>query len=314
MGEAIIMSKKKSKKKNAGPPQPMIQLSQCMIVKNEEKNIEKALGWAKRISTEQIVVDTGSTDKTVEIAERLGAKVFHFEWINDFSAAKNFAIEQATGNWIAFLDADEYFSDIDAKKLLIFLKRIQSDSQMRANYHALNCAIVNVDDNGQPETTFDQERVFRNLPSVRYIGRVHERLDIDKANIVEVDEIKIIHTGYSKASLKETGKVIRNVELLRIELADSPDSLDIKAYLADSLQMSEDEKDQAEAGELFLEVIAGGKNVVPDLLKKAYIHHIGKTIDDPGKKAECLDLCKKACEVIYGDKELERLYARVKGL
>ena len=92
-----------------------IKLSQCMIVKNEEKNIRQALSWAKGIAFEQIVVDTGSTDKTVEIAEEMGAKVYHFTWIDDFSAAKNFAIEQATGDWIAFLDADGYFKSEDVK-------------------------------------------------------------------------------------------------------------------------------------------------------------------------------------------------------
>ena len=71
-----------------------VRLSQCMIVKNEEENIERALSWGKDIMYEQIVVDTGSTDRTVEIAERLGAKVYHFEWIDDFAAAKNYAIEQ----------------------------------------------------------------------------------------------------------------------------------------------------------------------------------------------------------------------------
>ena len=133
------MSGKKKKKKNAGPPLPMIRLSQCMIVKNEEKNIERALGWAKSVAFEQIVVDTGSTDRTVEIAEKMGAKVYHFAWINDFSAAKNYAIEQATGNWIAFLDADEFFTPVDAKKLILYLKNIHSDPEMRKNYLALNC-------------------------------------------------------------------------------------------------------------------------------------------------------------------------------
>ena len=90
-----------------------ISISQCMIVKNEEKNIRRALSWAKEIVQEQVVVDTGSTDRTVEIAESMGAKIFHFEWCDDFSAAKNYAIEQATGDWIAFLDADEYFTPED---------------------------------------------------------------------------------------------------------------------------------------------------------------------------------------------------------
>ena len=85
------------------------KISQCMIVKNEEANIERALSWGKGVVSEQIVVDTGSTDRTVEIAERMGAKIYHFEWIDDFAAAKNFAISKAKYEWIALLDADEYF-------------------------------------------------------------------------------------------------------------------------------------------------------------------------------------------------------------
>ena len=307
------MSKKKSKKKNAGPPQPMIQLSQCMIVKNEEKNIEQALTWAKRTAFEQIVVDTGSTDRTIEIAERMGAKVFHFEWVNDFSAAKNFAIEQASGNWIAFLDADEYFTPIDTKKLMIFLKRIMSDPHMKANFHVINTAWTNVDEEGRRMSTQDQERIFRNLPSVRYIGRIHERLGVEKDNIVEVDEIEIIHTGYSKTALKETGKAERNVKMLRVELQENPDDLNIKSYLADSLKMSEDEKDQAEADTLFGEVIDGGDKVIPDLLKKAYLHYIKKILGVAGKEKECIALCERACKAVPDDTDLESIYVQAKG-
>ena len=100
-----------------------MRLSQCMIVKNEERNIEKALSWGKGIVWEQIVVDTGSTDRTVELAEKMGAKVFYFPWQDDFSAAKNFAISKASGDWVAFLDADEYFPLEEAKKLMPLLER-----------------------------------------------------------------------------------------------------------------------------------------------------------------------------------------------
>ena len=88
-------------------------LSQCMIVKNEEKNIRNALSWGREIADEQIVVDTGSSDQTMEIAREMGAKVYSFPWTEDFSAAKNFAIRKARGQWIAFLDADEYFGEED---------------------------------------------------------------------------------------------------------------------------------------------------------------------------------------------------------
>ena len=106
-----------------------MKISQAMIVKNEEKNIEKALSWGKGIVAEQIVVDTGSTDRTVEIAEKMGAKVVYFPWQDDFALAKNFAISQCQYTWIALLDADEYFDEEDAKKLPNLLKKVDKDSR-----------------------------------------------------------------------------------------------------------------------------------------------------------------------------------------
>ena len=84
-----------------------MKISQAMIVKNEEKNIERALSWGKGVVSEQIVVDTGSTDRTVELAKSMGAKVFSFPWRDDFSLARNFAIEKCKYPWIVMLDADE---------------------------------------------------------------------------------------------------------------------------------------------------------------------------------------------------------------
>ena len=94
-----------------------VRISQCMIVKNEEANIERALTWGKGIVSEQIVVDTGSTDRTMEIARQMGAIVYKFPWLDDFSAAKNFAISKARYEWVAFLDADEYLAPGDGEKV-----------------------------------------------------------------------------------------------------------------------------------------------------------------------------------------------------
>ena len=110
-------------------------ISQCMIVKNEEKNIRRALSWGKDIMCEQIVVDTGSSDRTVEIAREMGAKIFSFPWINDFAAAKNFAIDQAKGDWIAFLDADESFTPEDAAKIPEILEYVGDDVDGASTSH-----------------------------------------------------------------------------------------------------------------------------------------------------------------------------------
>ena len=100
-----------------------MKISACVIVKNEEKNIQQWLSCMKDIADEMIVVDTGSGDRTVELAKAGGARVYHFKWRNDFSAAKNYALDRATGDWIFFLDADEYFSESTRKRIRSLLER-----------------------------------------------------------------------------------------------------------------------------------------------------------------------------------------------
>ena len=88
-----------------------------MIVKNEEKNIIRALQGVKPLVDEMIVVDTGSTDRTKKIAKVFGAKVYDFQWTDSFSDARNFSLSKATGDWILVLDADEVISERDYGKL-----------------------------------------------------------------------------------------------------------------------------------------------------------------------------------------------------
>ena len=174
------------------------KISQCMIVKNEEANIERALSWGKGVVSEQIVVDTGSTDRTVEIAERMGAKIYHFEWIDDFAAAKNFAISKAKYEWIALLDADEYFLEEDAKKLLFYVRQLQNK-----DYDAILSSWVHLNNENQVMAVGTQSRVFRNRPGLRYVGRVHETImAVDGSNFKFVDgvnELAIYHLGYGKS-------------------------------------------------------------------------------------------------------------------
>ena len=148
-----------------------MKLSQCMIVKNEEQNIERALSWGKGIVCEQIVVDTGSTDRTIEIAKQMGAKVYEFTWINDFAAAKNFAISKAMGDWIAFLDADEYFSEEDAKKLPKLLEELEKKKfeikGEKGKINIIETDWVQLDENGKIFAVPSQTRIFRN----KQIGR-----------------------------------------------------------------------------------------------------------------------------------------------
>ena len=83
-----------------------MQLSVCIIAKNEQTRLPRALASVAAVADEVVVADTGSTDKTAEVAASCGARVVHFPWIDDFSAAYNFSIDQAHGHWILLLDAD----------------------------------------------------------------------------------------------------------------------------------------------------------------------------------------------------------------
>ncbi|MEK6837799.1 MAG: glycosyltransferase family 2 protein, partial [Nanoarchaeota archaeon] len=94
-----------------------MSISLCMIVKDEAAWMEKCISSAKGLAGQIIVVDTGSSDNTVEIAKKLGAKVYHFEWNDDTSAARNESIRHATGDWILVLDADETIAKQDFGKV-----------------------------------------------------------------------------------------------------------------------------------------------------------------------------------------------------
>ena len=232
-----------------------IRISQCMIVKNEEKNIKRALSWGKDIMSEQIVVDTGSTDRTVEIAKQMGAKVFQFPWVDDFSAAKNYAIDRAKGNWIIFLDADEYMSPKDVQKIPSMLREINptSHTALVTSWVQVNSDADLSQDQAEgslkwvPTVTTDGSqhmslsgsvmRIFRRLPELRYQGRIHEKLYLkfDKPDSLDVSkELAVFHTGYNPVEMKEKDKVARNIHLIKKELDDRPDDYSLLTCLADS--------------------------------------------------------------------------------
>lgn len=220
-----------------------MRISQCMIVKNEEKNIERALSWGKGIVCEQIVVDTGSTDRTVEIAEKMGAKVYHFAWVDDFAAAKNYALEQAKGDWIAFLDADEYLDDKGVAFLPTILERLSRETVyadgVGKKCDAVRCSMIHLDAKGQVENIQSHTRFFRNDQKIRYEGVIHEKLiraDDRKLVVVDVqDMLNIYHTGYAWTGDLAKVKTDRNIRLLEKLILQRPEAPELQMYMAESL-------------------------------------------------------------------------------
>ncbi len=185
-------------------------LSLCIIVKNEEKNIGECLKSAKGLADEIIVTDTGSIDKTVEIAKSYGAKIEHFEWIKDFSAARNYCISKATCRWIIWLDADDRLPENTAEELRKILKK---EAPNKVFY-------LEVSDNRG--TKFSQVRVFPNKEEIRFNGRIHEQIlpSIRKLGLSEIKlQLRITHTGYDDNELLKQ-KQVRNLELFKEQFPD----------------------------------------------------------------------------------------------
>lgn len=193
-----------------------MKITACVIVKNEEKNLPRWLECMKKLTNDMVVVDTGSEDKTVEIAEKGGAKVFHFPWVGDFAKAKNFAIDHAKGDWILFLDADEYFTDEGCRTVMALLQKYDKVREVIG----LMTLWVNLDaDHGNRYiNTGYQIRIFRNKPFLRYHGAVHEVLQSKASYPTKmqfVKELSIYHTGYSEHIIHQ--KLKRNLEILLAE-------------------------------------------------------------------------------------------------
>ena len=191
----------------------MIKISACVIVKNEEKNLPRWLESMRRIADEIVVVDTGSTDQTVDLAKAAGARVFSFAWIDDFAAAKNFALEKATGDWVVFPDADEYFTAGDSSKVREWIRRVHHDRRVMG----LLCRCVNIDESrgGAVRNVIMQARVFRRSPSLRYVGAIHETLEYKGAadgELRPVTDFCLYHTGYSGGVIRR--KLERDLAIL----------------------------------------------------------------------------------------------------
>ena len=191
-----------------------MKISAVTIARNEAENLPQWLKSVKQYADEIIVVDTGSEDATVEIAREGGARVEFFAWCNDFAAAKNFGIEQASGDWIAFLDADEYFDDTDAPKVRSLLSTYHNQPRVVA----ITLKLVNIDkDTGKNMgTSFPCTRLFRNVPWIRYVGSIHENLrnitPEKEAEMKLVSWLRIYHTGYSASVIKLKSK--RNLDMI----------------------------------------------------------------------------------------------------
>jgi tetratricopeptide (TPR) repeat protein len=194
-----------------------IRLSLTMIVRNEAATLANCLASVRDLVDEIIVVDTGSSDHTKDIARQHGVRVFDLPWPDSFAAARNESIRHARGHWLLWLDADEYIDEPNRGKLRTLLANLQDDNSayvMRSRSATAH----------GPAILADHVRIFRNHPAIRWDYRVHEQLppSLCKAgHIVRSTDIAIEHRGYLDAA-RERAKLERNLRLLHLDVADRP--------------------------------------------------------------------------------------------
>ena len=229
------MAKHKTKKidKKVNKNADKIKISACYMVKNGAEDLRRSLESLAKYVDEIIVVDTGSTDGTVAVAEEFGAKIFHEPWQNDFATPRNVALREAMGDWIVFLDADEYFINDCAKNLQTVIKMTQW-----VKVKGISVNLVNVDkdkDNAVIDSMY-LLRIFEHAPNIRYVGKIHEDVYLGdkplKRVMASADSLTIYHTGYSTSIGRF--KAERNLKLLLEELETTNNPERIYSYLADS--------------------------------------------------------------------------------
>ena len=276
------MAKRKPKKIDR------IKISACYMVKNAAEDLPLSLQSIKGFVDEIIVVDTGSTDETVAIAKKFGAKIFHVPWQDDFSTPRNVALREAKGDWIVFLDADEYFVNDTAKNLQ---RAIKLAKQSKIPGLAVNWVNVDKDNDNKVINSAHVLRVFMNAPDVRYVGKIHE--DVFQGDepmqraMTPADLLTLYHTGYSKTIIRS--KLERNLKLLLEELAESDKPERTYAYLVDCYYGLEDFANAEKFARLDLKVRHNPANrpirILIEILEK-----------DPSRFDECFEVTKLAVE------------------
>lgn len=196
-------------------------VSLCVIARDEEDVLSSCLASVRHLVAEMIVVDTGSSDRTREVAVRAGAQVADFPWAGDFSAARNHSLDQAHGEWILVLDADELLTPVNREDLA----RLLEVPGVEGYFLTVKSFL------GEGEEVAEDEvvRLFRRRPEYRFAGAIHEQVagaitqHNGGAGLARVPEVVIEHFGYLDRRLRAKNKRVRNVSLLTRALTWHPD-------------------------------------------------------------------------------------------
>jgi hypothetical protein len=199
----------------------VVGISGCVIARNEEARIASCLESLRPHVDEIVLVDTGSTDRTPEIAHELGARVYTYRWCDDFSSARNQSLDLARGKWIFWMDADDVISE-ESGRLLRELAARHPDCDV-----AFQAQVRIPPGPGEySNSVVDHVKLFPNRADVRFEHRIHEQIlpSLRRAGIeVAMSDIVVTHEHYDRSPEGQAAKRRRDSRLLRLDLRDRPD-------------------------------------------------------------------------------------------
>lgn len=211
-------------------------LSVCLIVKNEALYLAECLQSVQTLAAKVIVVDTGSTDQSLQIARNFGAEIHQIPWQNHFAQARNAALSLVTTDWVLMLDADERLTNNSLPEL----QKIIDQSTNTATQVFVR--ICNLDDQGEIALVHFLPRLFQTR-SFEYQGRIHEkllRIGHGHSHDVYAPQIQILHLGYTQSAVSHKDKVSRNLVLIKQALTEDPTQATLWSYLGDCLSVHPD--------------------------------------------------------------------------
>jgi len=265
------------------------RISLCMILKNEEHFLPGCLKTVKGLVDEIIVVDTGSTDRTMEIAAEYGAKIYQHPWQNDFSLHRNQSIDYAAGDWILILDADEELDPSEHSMIKSAIKRKDIDAVSFVVYNKIQ---------GGRTGFLNSHRLFRNKKEYRYSGIVHNQLIMD--GITLSTQLKVFHHGYGLSEEKMRAKGKRTEILLKQQLEENPDNAFAHFNLAQIYRgLAEPELSLKHATRV-IEILS------PDNLERRHVYVMA--LDQLGCACVGLNDHEKAKEYFYKALEIKEDY------
>ncbi|MBE9010049.1 tetratricopeptide repeat protein [Pseudanabaenaceae cyanobacterium LEGE 13415] len=250
-----------------------MQMSLCIIVKNEAENLPKCLSSVQELVDEMIVLDTGSSDRTIEIAKSFGAQVHTFEWCNDFSAARNEALKYVQGDWVLVLDADEV--------LVPGIVPILKSAIEQDDYLMFNLVRQEVGAAQSPYSLIS--RLFRRHPEIWFTRPYHAMIDDQVIALLQrepdwkieaISEVAILHEGYQAGVIASRDKVNKARSTMEGFLASHPNDPYVCSKLgALYVQVGETEKG--------IELLERGLSTVEDVSTKYELHyHLGSVYSE----------------------------------